>query len=706
MTAHTFPAALQKLATGNLPLIELVETASQLSSAGQQTLSRQLYQVWIKHNREHPQAYIAYFNCSSLDNQAGEPNAAIESLKQSIALNADFMPAYINLGGLLERSGSPDRAIETWRMAASRSVPINGNGVAYTSTALKQIARVLSEHHQPEGAEAAVQLALDINPHQQDLIEQYVALRLAKCKWPVIVPWERLDRKTLMKGIHPLSTAVYTDDPILNLAAADRYVRLTPFEGPQNPEFDRRHAAIDVSGRRLRVGYISSDLRDHAIGYLMAEFFETHRKSDVEVFAYYCGPESKSALHARIKSAVEHWVDIRPMSDDEAARTIAADGIDILVDVNGHTRDSRTGVFARRPAPVQVNWLGYPGTMATPYHHYIIADDWIIPEGSEIYYSEKVLRLPCYQPNDRKRIIAAERPARRDAGLPEDAFVFCCFNGTHKITRFTFERWLEIMNRVPGSVLWLLDTSAETKTRLSEYAEKHGVARDRLVFAPKLHNPQHLARYPLADLFLDTVPYGAHTTASDALWMGVPVLTLSGRSFASRVCGSLVKAAGLSDLVFTSPKDYVERAVALGNDRAAIETYKKTLETNRNTCPLFDTGLLVKHLEGLYRTMASEHQKGNTPQPDLTNLDAYLEAAIDHDHETEETLTVADYHGLYKAKLARLHLARPMRADQRLWTAEDIARAEGNSFKTRVTAQKNTNRDTQAPAKRQRTGTR
>jgi predicted O-linked N-acetylglucosamine transferase (SPINDLY family) len=510
----------------------------------------------------------------------------------------------------------------------------------------------------------------------------------------------------LMRGIHPLSTAVYTDDPLLQLASADRYVRLGAFEGAHTPDAYRRNAPIDLTNRRLRVGYISSDLRDHAIGYLMAELFERHRPDAVEIFAYYCGPASTNPLATRIKAAVEHWVDIRGLSDDDAARKIAADGIDILVDVNGHTRDTRTGVFARRPAPVQVNWLGFPGTMGTPYHHYIIADDWIIPEGAELYYSESVLRLPCYQPNDRKRIVAKEAPSRRDAGLPDDAVVFCCFNGTHKIGRFTFERWMQILNGVPNSVLWLLETTAETKKRLGEYAERKGVSRDRLVFAPKQHNPLHLARYPLADLFLDTAPYGAHTTASDALWMGVPVLTLSGRSFASRVCGSLVRAAGVPELVTARPEEYVARAIALGNDRAAIAAYKAKLAANRDTCLLFDTDRLVTHLEELYRRMAGEHQKGRLPRPDLSNLDAYLEAGIEHDHEAEEVLAIADYHGFYKKKLARQHIARPMRPDGRLWSEKDIAALDGKAVARLSTAVKPLRkRETRVPAKLRHTGT-
>jgi len=677
MVENPYTTALQKITSGNLTLTEMIGAATRLSEAGQATLARQLYKAWIDHNREHPQRYVAYFNCAALDSEAGDLVAASESLSAAIALNADFVPAYINLGRIFEESGALDRAVELWRIAASRSAPINGNSVVYATTALTQTARVLSLAHRIEEAEEVIQQCLDINPQQHDVIEQYTALRLAQCKWPIVVSSGRLDRKALLRGINPLSMAVFTDDPLLQLASAERYVKRSSLGGSLNSESDRRHASINLNARRIRVGYVSSDLRDHAIGYLMAEFFELHNKRDIEVFAYYCGPESTSALSSRIKAAVEHWVDIRGLTDDDAAKKIAADAIDILVDVNGHTRDSRTGVFARRPAPIQVNWLGYPGSMGTPCHQYIIADDWIIPQGSEMYYSEKVVRLPCYQPNDRKRVIADEVPTRRDAGLPDDSFVYCCFNGTHKISRFTFERWLEILKGVPDSVLWLLDTSEKTKERLRDFAEQKGVLRSRIVFAPKMQNSFHLARYPLADLFLDTVPYGAHTTASDALWMGVPVLTLSGRSFASRVCGSLVRAAGLTDLVCTRPEDYVARAIALGHNRSEIETYKTALKTGRDTCLLFDTNKLVGCLEDIYRTLCADYQKGLVPQPDLTNLDTYFEVGIDHDHDGEEVLNIADYHGMYRTKLKRFHLARPLHADERLWGTKEIADAEG-----------------------------
>ncbi len=660
----------------SLPLTDLIAKATSASSAGQGERAHAIYKAWIATNPAHPQLHVALFNCAALDRQFAGVEAAAASLEKAIAQNPDFVPAYVNLGRLHEENGAPDRAVELWRMAVVRHVPVNGYSINYVITALTQIARVLTAAHRSEEAEEALRQCLSLKQDQPEVLEQYTAARLSQCKWPIIAPSDHLDRRTLIGGINPLSMAAYTDDPLLQLAAGYRYVKRAAWDRPHGFAHDRRHAPIALNGRRPRIGYVSSDLRDHAIGYLMAELFEVHNRRDVEIFAYYCGPASNSALTNRIKVAVEHWVDITPMSDDEAAKRIAEDGIDILVDVNGHTRDSRTGVFARRPAPVQVNWLGYPGSMGSPYHNYIIADEWIIPPELEMFYSEKVVRIPCYQSNDRKRIVAQERPSRADAGLPDDAFVFCCFNGTHKISRFSFERWMEILRRAPDSVLWLLDTAEQTKAHLRAFAESKGVAGSRLVFAPKMQNPAHLARYPLADLFLDSSPYGAHTTASDALWMAVPVLTLSGRSFASRVCGSLTRSAGLPELVCTTAEDYVERAVALAQNRAEVEGYKARLRAGRDTCQLFNMDLLAAKLEQLYRDLCDAHDKGHTPRPDLSNLDDYFEVGAALDHDRDEIQSVADYHGLYRAALKQRHLARPLAADARLWGRDEIAAAD------------------------------
>jgi predicted O-linked N-acetylglucosamine transferase (SPINDLY family) len=662
-------STLQAVIEKRAGLTDAIDGATKLAGAGRRDLAAQLYKAWIAFNRDDPKLTVAHFNLSVLQSDAGDAAGAQESLTAALALDADFYPAYINLGGLLERSGQIELGVRQWQTLIDRLPQISGSSLDFKLTAFKQIGRVLIDKHRSALAEAWLRMALDVRADQRDVLEQYVALRMVQCKWPVIEPWERADRPTLTTGVSPLSMAAHTDDPMLQLASAKRYVEIAIDERQDAPDADRRDAPIDLIGRRLRVGYVSSDLREHAIGYLMTELFETHDKEKVEVFAYYCGVGSQGAISDRIKAAVEHWIDINPLSDADAARRIAADGIDILVDVNGLTRSARTAVFARRPAPVQVNWLGFPGSMGSPYHQYIIADDWIIPEESEIYYSEKVLRLACYQPNDRKRLIA-ERPSRAQVGLPEDAFVFCCFNGTQKFTRFHFDRWLEILRRAPGSVLWLLETEPDINQRLGDYAEAGGVSRDRLVFAPKLVNHHHLARYALADLFLDTAPYGAHTTASDALWLGVPVLTLSGRGFAARVCGSLVRSAGLPELICETAEDYIGRAAALARNPADAAALKAKLEANRGTCALFDVDALTARLEGLYFGMVETHQRGGTPVPDLDNLDAYFEAGRTMDHEAVEMRAVPDYAGVYRAKFAEMSRARPVSYDRRLWRGE------------------------------------
>ncbi|MCA8886137.1 MAG: hypothetical protein KDA35_05905 [Hyphomonadaceae bacterium] len=673
MSQTAFVTALQKVTTGSLGLNELIVAAQQLTSAGQPDLARQLYQVWIAMNGDHPLLFIIHFNCSTLLAQAGDHAGALASLRAALAVNPDFAPAHINLGSALERAGDAAAAVEQWKAGVERLSAITGDSIEYKLTLLKQLSRVLSDNQQHEAAEVALTQCLDLNKEQRDVIEQYAAVRLAQCKWPIAAVPAKLTRAGFVTRFHPLSSCAYSDDPLQHLGLSHRYAdALAP--GVTSAS-DRRRAPIG-QGRRLRIGYVSSDLRAHAVGYLMANLFEAHDPSAIEVFIYYCGIPADDGINRRIKTAAEHWSDIRALSDDDAAAQIATDEIDILIDVNGHTRDARLGIFARRPAPIQVNWLGYPGSMGTPYHHYIIGDEWVIPKDHELYYSERVLRLPCYQPNDRKRIVDETPPKRSEHDLPEDAFVFCCFNAAHKITRFSFERWMAILNQTPDSVIWLLDYNTETNARLRTAAETYGVASERLIFAKKVPNPRHLARYPLADLFLDTAPYGAHTTASDALWMGVPVLTYTGRSFASRVCASLVRAAGAPELITNSPEAFIARAVALATtDRLSLQELRQRLIANRDSCALFDIDGLARKLEGLYAQMADDYRAGALPRPNIANLSAYLEIGANIDHDSTEIGAVNDYHAIYRAALAARHENAPMQADGRLWTQNEIGAA-------------------------------
>ncbi|HEY5282956.1 MAG TPA: glycosyl transferase, partial [Polyangia bacterium] len=568
-----------------------------------------------------------------------------------------------NLGRVYERLGNAGLALVQWSVAVGKMSAVNGPAITHKTTALNQSARALETANQDDSAEEMLRHSLELDSHQREPIQHLIALRQRQCKWPVVLPSERVSPTLLMEGMSPLSAAAHTDDPLLQLAMAGNYNRMdvgTPAGAVQSWP-----SAKNSSGP-LRIGYLSSDLREHAVGYLMTEVLGLHDRKKVEVFVYYCGPETSDTLHAHFKQTSDHWVAITQMSDAEAARRIAEDGIQILVDLNGYTREARLKLVALRPAPIIVNWLGYPGTMASPYHHYLIADDWIIPESHEMYYSERIVRLPCYQPSNRNRKIAERTPSRKEFGLPEQAMVYCCFNGAHKINRFTFERWLMILAQVPGSVLWLLGSTAAANERLRGYAAERGIARERLIFAEKAANPAHLARYVLADLFLDTAPYGAHTTGSDALWMGVPVLTLSGRSFASRVCGSLVRSAGLPELICASAEEFVERAVAMGRDPGLLRGLRERLRASRDTCVLFDMPGLVARLEDQYQQMWAQFSRGELPRPDLDNLDVYLEIGGKVDHETIEVQSVGDYHTWWTEKLATRHRFRPIAHDHRL----------------------------------------
>jgi predicted O-linked N-acetylglucosamine transferase (SPINDLY family) len=668
-------STVKRLTERNISAMELIEATETLNASGQRDLSAELYKQWIGLNPSDPLLHAIQFNYAVLETARGDLAAAKNALERALALKPDFYPAYINLGGTLERMGAADQAVAQWTTLVNMLAPVTGAAIGYKLAGLKQIGRVLEANNHVAAAENVLRQSLEVKSDQREVVEHFIALRLQQCKWPIVSPWEGVTREALMRNMGPLPMEIYSDDPLLQLATAWSYNKEYIGYLPPCPEMKPRP---EKSGRR-RVGYLSSDLRSHAIGSLMPEVFELHDRSKVEVFAYYCGiPTTNDPTSARLKAVIEHWVDISGMDDVSAAQRIAADGIDILVDVNGYTREARTKLISMRPAPIIVNWLGYPGTMGSPYHHYIIADDWIIPKDHEIYVSEKVARLPCYQPNDRKRAVSPNRPTRRDAKLPENAFVYCCFNGTQKISRFTFERWMTILQQVPNSVLWLLEGAEATGKHLLEVATARGIAAERIIFAPKMRHPDHLARYPLADLFLDTAPYGAHTTASDALWMGVPILTLSGHSFASRVCGSLARSAGLPELVCSTPGEYVEQAVALSKDTAKLKKYRDRLAAMRDTCALFDMDSHVRHLEALYEQMWQEFHQGKMPHPDLTNLDIYQDVGIEEDHDAVEVLAIKDYRAWYKAKLAARHRRCHINEDRRLWTAADIAKAEPN----------------------------
>jgi predicted O-linked N-acetylglucosamine transferase (SPINDLY family) len=646
-------------------IVELFTAADKLARADEPHKAADLYKAWIARNGGSDLLHAAYFNYGVALSRLGDTAGAINALRASIRLKPDFYPPYINLGRALEDTGQLGTAVTEWLALVNRLGVVNGDAVKHKLIALQQIARVLEATNTDSAAEDAMKQSLEINSSQGEVVQHWIALRQRQCKWPVLQGWELVEAKALMRHISPLSLSNLADDPMFQLARAHRYAKETiglPASAVRLPDGNRSQRASN----KLRIGYVSSDLREHAVGFGMTDVFETHDREQFEIFAYYCGIKRTDPTQDRIKNSVDGWFEINGLTDLQAAQRIADDGIDILIDVNGYTKDARTKVFAHRPAPIAVNWFGFPGTMGSPYHHYIIADPYIIPEGHEQYYSEKVLRLPCYQPNDRKRPVAA-RPARKDEGLPEDAFVYCCLNGMQKITASIFQAWMRILAEVPNSVLWLLGGPASTNARLHELAQKHGIADKRIIFAGKKPNPPHLARYPLADVFVDTFPYGAHTTAADAMWMGVPVLTVPGRGFASRVCASVIRAAGAADLVCPTTDVYVTRAIEFGRNREKLAAVKERLARDRDTSVLFDTPALTRNLEGLLRQMWADYEAGALPVPDLTNLDAYCDIGSELNLEAVPPPTDEAYRARYEEKLRVWHRTYPLPRDTRFW---------------------------------------
>jgi predicted O-linked N-acetylglucosamine transferase (SPINDLY family) len=658
---------LARASSKRLEIAELFGCAESLKETGDQGRAIEVYKTWIAFNADHPLLHAAYFNYAVLLSESNDFTGAMNALREAIRLKPNFFPPYINLGGIYERLGHIQGAVTEWLGLVGQFSAVNGESVNYKTMALKQIARVLEGANSDAAAEDALRQSLEINAEQPDVVQHYLSLRQRQCKWPVISEFGQLKKEQLASGISPLSIACYADDPIFQLANAFQYNKRSIGMPTSTQLKSLASNPYRREGSRLKIGYVSSDLREHAVGFAMTEVVELHNRDDFEVFAYYCGVPSSDSTNARIRAGVDHWLDINGTEDSEVAAKMRDDGIDIAVDLNGYTKDARTKVFSLRPAPIIVNWFGFPSTMGSPYHHYIIADPFIIPEGYESYYSERVVRIPCYQPNDRKRTVSDRRPSRSEAGLPESAFVYCCLNGTQKLTALTFDRWMGILRRVPESVLWLLTGTAETNERLKRQAVEKGVAAERVVFAQKKANPEHLARYPLADLFLDTMPYGSHTTAADAMWMGVPILTLPGRSFASRVCGSLVRSAGIGDTICQSADQYVEKAVELGRDREKLGQIRNRLVSGRDSSLLFDTPQLVSNLEDLYRRMWSEFARGELPRPNLTNLDIYYEIGREHDLANIELLSDDAYRSLYQDRLAERHLVYPLDPDGRLW---------------------------------------
>lgn len=415
----------------------------------------------------------------------------------------------------------------------------------------------------------------------------------------------------------PFCVLSMNDDPAMHRrAAAMEATRIArQMQAPAAATLQWPQAAAALAAGRLRVGFVSADFRTHATSMLLVQTLERLPRERFDIHLYSHGKDDGSALRQRMVAAADCFVDCSEMNADEQVARIRDDGITLLVDLSGYTASTRLGVFALRPAPVQVLWLAYPSTIGGPFIDYIVGDPILTPLAHADDFAEKIAQLPlCYEPTDEQR----EHPeplARAECGLPDDTFVFACFNQSYKITEPVFARWCRILQRVPGSVLWLLVPQEEIQQALRERAAERGIDPARVIFAPFVDPVQHLARLPQADLFLDTFPYGAHTTCSDALWMGLPVLTQVGRTFSARVAASLLNAVGLPDMAVSSEEAYEERAVVLATMPGDLQRMRDHLWDNRRDLPLFDNERFTTELAALFERMAGRWQQGQAPAP-------------------------------------------------------------------------------------------
>jgi protein O-GlcNAc transferase len=533
------------------------------------------------------------------------PSDAVEAYDRYLMHNRSFAQAWHNRGVALSQ-------LQRFAEAAASF----GEAIALRPDSAQTWHNRGLVHSEMKDLEAAIrdhEHALELVPDLAYARGHLVFAKLAACDWQGLEEERAKLTAALRAGVPaivPFGNIMVSDSPADQMRGTRLWMARHGAAPPQLWRGERYNHA------RIRVAYVSGDFRAHPVGILMAGVFEHHDRTRFETIAVSFGPDDKSEIRTRVARAFEHFIDVRTRSDFEVASLLRELEADIVVDLMGPTADCRSAIFATNPAPVQVNYLGFPGTMACGFMDYILADRIVIPEGEQRHYSEKVVYLPgSYLAGDDQRVIATHKPGRAELGLPENGFIFCCFNNAYKFTPEIFSVWMRILRSVQGSIIWLPAGNRVVHRNLRRETETRGVDPDRIVFAPHLDRLEdHLARLGAADLFLDTLPCNAHTTASDALWAGLPVLTCKGSTFAGRVAASMLEAMGLPELVTDSLADYEAMAVSLARDADRMSAIRAKLARNRESTALFDTACFTRNLEAAYVQMHARSLRGEAPQ--------------------------------------------------------------------------------------------
>jgi len=622
-------------------MIESLDKGISLHLSGQLDKAKKIYENIIQSETSNFQAIhllgVIFF-------QKKNYSKSIELIKNSININPKNFTAYNNLGNVFKELRKYSDAIINY----NKAVEINPNysgclyNLAKTHASISNYELALNFYKKsiasnPNFLDAYYDYAelLEILGSYDQALENYYKLQKLKNNYPClkssivhlklkICQWENLEeeiediKNSITKEliVNPFHVTVITDSSMLQKIAIEKY---SQYKFPEinislSSETDTSSSKKIFNKKKIKIGYYCADFSNHPIGRLTAELFEYHNKDIFEIYGFYFGNINDS-LTSRISNNFKKFINVFSKSDIEIADLSRSLGIDIAIDLNGFTRNCRPNIFAFRSAKLQINYLAYPATMGSKYMDYIIADKILIPENNKKFFTEKIIYLPkCYQVSDQKRLISKKKISKKDFNLPEDKFIFCCFNNVIKINPGIFEIWMKILKNNKNSILWLLSNNNVVINNLKSEAERRNINKDRLIFSKKLTNEDHLARYKLADLFLDTFPYNAHTTANEALYCGVPVLTLIGNSFASRVGASILTALNMEELIAHSKAEYFDIASSICQNTSKFISIKKKLLYNKQNSTLFDTKLYVKNLELAYLEIYKKNKQNLKPE--------------------------------------------------------------------------------------------
>lgn len=577
MTAQDIDQLMQLAKSGTMSLEQLMQQSDALKAGGHTSEAMSLYKIWIACTQS-PTRFVALFNWGVMLSEAGDMDGAEMAYRQCVALNPSLLQAKINLGLTLERKKNFDEALQQWGDVAHMPPGPASTDVDLKTMALNHIGRLQESRHVYDQAEQALQQSLALKPDQPDAIQHWVHLRQKQCKWPVCVPLPGIRVNDMLAATSPLAMLSLHDDPALQWMASRAFV-----DRKFKLQEERLAPAQRIPHTRIRIGYLSGDLCTHAVGLLMADLIEAHDKTQFEIFAFDFSPEDGTAYRARLKAAFDHVIDVRNLDDRRAALTIRQLEIDVLIDLHGLSSGSRPGIMALHPAHVQGTYLGFIGTTAMPWIDFVVTDPFALPEALTPYFTEEPLYIegsfiPLHTP-----VMSEPKVSRTEVGLPEDAVVLASFNNIYKYNAELFAAWMRILKRCDKAVLWLLDDNPWATEQLQQRAVEQGVSLDRLVLAKRCTHQEYRERLRLADLYLDTYPYNAGSTARDVLDARLPMVTLSGKTFISRMAGSMLHAAGVGELVTHSHADYEDTVVALAHAPERIAQLKQTLELQSAT---------------------------------------------------------------------------------------------------------------------------